>query len=101
MINYNNRDTSDDEVEIVNYFCKKIGIDLWVRKIDEINKINNDRNFYENITKRIRFLSYEFLNRDIILGHNRDDCYENIITNIDKKRSFDNLLGMIKLYFVN
>ena len=94
MINYNNRDTSDGEVEIVNYFCKKIGIDLWVRKIDEINKINNDRNFYENVTKRIRFLSYEFLNRDIILGHNRDDCYENIITNIDKKRSFDNLLGM-------
>ena len=30
----------------------------------------------------------------VLLGHNKDDCFENIITNISNKYSYENLSGM-------
>jgi tRNA(Ile)-lysidine synthase TilS/MesJ len=30
----------------------------------------------------------------ILLGHNKDDCFENILTNISNKSNYDNLSGM-------
>ena len=30
----------------------------------------------------------------VLLGHNKDDCFENIITNIINKKNYDNLSGM-------
>jgi tRNA(Ile)-lysidine synthase TilS/MesJ len=30
----------------------------------------------------------------VLLGHNKDDCFENIITNITNKNNYDNLSGM-------
>jgi tRNA(Ile)-lysidine synthase TilS/MesJ len=43
---------------------------------------------------------YELLsetNTYILLGHNKDDCFENIITNITNKNSYNNLSGMVTL----
>ena len=30
----------------------------------------------------------------VLLGHNKDDCFENILTNISNKSNYDNLSGM-------
>ena len=32
----------------------------------------------------------------VFLGHNKDDCFENIITNIINKKNYENLSGMMK-----
>ena len=60
------------------------------------------REVYENYTKRVRFNSYKKAFEleggigipIIILGHNKDDCLENILTNIAYKNKYDNLNGI-------
>ena len=95
MINYNNRETSKWEVDMVTNWCHIIDIPLYVRTIDEINRTrDSDREFYERITKKIRYNGYKYLQRPVILGHNLDDGIENIITNINNQTNIDNLLGM-------
>jgi tRNA(Ile)-lysidine synthetase-like protein len=101
-INYNNRDTSTDELNFVNYYCNKLDIKLYFRTIKEISRNrclhNGLRNLYEEITKNIRYDMYKLnINNDrtyILLGHNKDDCFENILTNISNKSNYDNLSGM-------
>lgn len=98
-INYNNRKTSSDELDFVNYFCHSLNIKLVYRTIDEIKRIqcchNGLRNLYEDITKKIRFDMYRLLKPAyVLLGHNKDDCFENIITNIGNKNNYENLSGM-------
>lgn len=95
MIDYNNRETCENEVKFVNWWCSYLKIPLVVRKITEINRSRDtDREFYESITKDIRFNVYKFVGNPVVLGHNRDDCLENVFSNIKKLRSLDNLLGM-------
>jgi tRNA(Ile)-lysidine synthetase-like protein len=107
-INYNNRPETQDEVNFLIWICKKLKVDLYVRTITEIKRqkaMDNDmREVYENYTKRVRFNSYrkvnEVINGDskaipiVILGHNKDDCLENILTNIAYKNKYDNLNGI-------
>tara|TARA_B100000424_G_scaffold270795_1_gene271154 strand:+ start:211 stop:1662 length:1452 start_codon:yes stop_codon:yes gene_type:complete len=94
IINYSNRDSSNDEVNMVRYWFGILEIPLYVRKIDEIVREKSDRQFYEKHTNDIRFNCYKKLNNPIILGHNRDDKMENIIANINKCQNYDNLYGM-------
>jgi tRNA(Ile)-lysidine synthetase-like protein len=110
-INYNNRDTSGKELEFVKYYCQTLNIKLYYRTIYEISRndchYNGLRNLYELITKNIRFNFYKqvmqlYNNKAlIVLGHNRDDCFENIITNITKKQNYDNLSGMSKISYID
>ncbi len=95
-INYGNRDSADEEEEACRHYCHKLGIRLYVRHITEIKRNRSfDRDFYEQITRKIRFNSYkEFKDYAIVLGHNKDDSLENIFSNIKKKIHYDNLLGM-------
>lgn len=101
-INYGNRDSSTAEEDLVaDYVCNKLGFNLYTRRITELKRSRNsdDRTFYEEITKEIRFQTYrEIADGDpdayVILGHNHDDTIENIITNITKKKHYDNLKGM-------
>lgn len=101
-INYNNRDTSTDELHFVNYYCNKLGIKLYYRTINELKRIdclhNGLRDLYEEITKNIRYDMYrQNIKNDstyVLLGHNKDDCFENILTNISNKSNYDNLSGM-------
>jgi tRNA(Ile)-lysidine synthase TilS/MesJ len=69
---------------------------LYVRDIDEIHRrrSTNYRNTYEDTTRKIRFSFYEYFKCPIILGHNKDDCIENILSNLSKQIHFDNLFGM-------
>jgi tRNA(Ile)-lysidine synthetase-like protein len=94
-INYKNRESQDLEVEMVGRWLEKLNIEFHVRNIDEIKRSRDkDREFYEKITRDIRFEMYTKLNGTVILGHNKDDSLENIISNISKRKSYENLLGM-------
>ena len=94
-IDYNNRGTSKLDRELCVRWCKELGINVYVRKIDEISrKRDKDREIYESITKNTRYDIYKKLGRHVILGHNRDDTVENIISNIIKRKNYDNLFGM-------
>jgi tRNA(Ile)-lysidine synthetase-like protein len=101
-INYANRETSDKETEFVRLWCSYIGVPLFVRKIDEIHRPTcmkfGLREMYESYTKEVRFKCYKQLSSInkysfILLGHNKDDCFENILTNMNKG-NFENMKGM-------
>jgi tRNA(Ile)-lysidine synthetase-like protein len=95
MIDYGNREEHEKEVDFVAWFCKELDVPFYVRRIKELKRTRDgNREFYEKVTKNIRFGSYKFLNNPVILGHNLDDCFENCITNIMSHRSKDNLFGM-------
>ena len=59
---------------------------------------NDLRDVYESYTKRIRFNSYKAFSDGkiptVILGHNKDDCFENILTNISYNCKYENLIGV-------
>jgi tRNA(Ile)-lysidine synthetase-like protein len=110
-INYDNRDECEDELKFVKKYCAILNIKLYYRTIEEIKR--NDchqkglRELYENITKDIRLDMYKqvanlYDNKSIILlGHNKDDCFENIITNISMKNNYENLSGISRLSVIN
>lgn len=99
-INYNNRDTSNDEEMFVRYWSTKWGIRLYVRKFTEINRPlcmkYEMREVYETYTRNVRYACYReaWTKAKVILLHNQDDCFENIMTNITQKGKYENLLGM-------
>ncbi len=95
MIDYCNRSEHEQEIKFVKWFCHQLGVPLYVRKISELKRHRDGtREFYELVTRNIRFNSYKYLERPVVLGHNLDDCFENCITNIMTQRSKDNLYGM-------
>ena len=103
-INYKNRRESDDEADFIANFCYKHNIKLYVREINEINRNKcmlseiNMREIYEDYTRKIRFNTYKAVFNDnnpvVILGHNKDDAFENILTNITYNCKYNNLKGM-------
>jgi tRNA(Ile)-lysidine synthetase-like protein len=108
FINYNNRDESNTELKFVKKYCAVSGVKLFHRTINEISRkdchLNGIREIYETATKEIRFNTYKqvselFPNKEtiVMMGHNKDDCFENIITNIISKHNYDNLSGTEKM----
>jgi tRNA(Ile)-lysidine synthetase-like protein len=100
-INYANRPTSYEESNFVNWWCYKNGFKLYTRNITEINRNNSNkfemRDTYELYTRNVRFGCYKSLkliNPVVALGHNKDDCFENILTNITSQYKYENLNGM-------
>jgi tRNA(Ile)-lysidine synthetase-like protein len=95
-INYNNRDTCEKECDLLRSYAATLGVPLYIRTITEINRSRNSsfRALYEDITRRIRFSFYSWFNCPVILGHNLDDCFENVFTNLSKQIHFENLFGM-------
>ena len=99
-VNYNNNTTSQFELQFVKTYCSSLNIKLYHRTINEINRNscrnNGLRDIYEDITQKIRFDLYKQVENKpfVALGHNKDDCFENIITNIIQKKHYNNLYGM-------
>lgn len=99
-LNYSNRDTSNDERDMCICYCRYFNIPIIVRNITEIKRNRHkDRELYEEVTRKIRFGMYKLIqekyNHSIIaLGHNKDDCLENIFSNIIKCQKYSNLSGM-------
>lgn len=107
-INYANRgEVCKREKNMLAIWAKYLKIKLYVRDIEEINRpicMEWDlRNLYESYTRDVRFQSYIDVAKingwcdgywGIMLGHNHDDCVENIFTNIVNKTKYENLYGM-------
>ena len=106
-INYNNRESSDLETKFVKWWCYKTNTPLYTRTIHEINRPKcmelEMRELYETYTKNVRFGTYQTVWQHelgkqgkplIILGHNKDDCFENIMTNMTFRCKYENLTGM-------
>lgn len=95
-ISYNNRDKCEYERHFIKHYCSILKVPLYIRNIWEIKRSQDKyRDLYETVTQIFRFDLYKkFNNAVILLGHNKDDCFENIITNTLKARSLNNLKGM-------
>jgi tRNA(Ile)-lysidine synthase TilS/MesJ len=70
-----------------------------VRRIDEIKRKqcadNQLRTVYEKYTRDVRYATYKTLGpHPVVMGHNKDDCLENILQNIGSCQKYDNLSGM-------
>jgi tRNA(Ile)-lysidine synthetase-like protein len=103
FINYMNRETCIEEEEFVKGWCNHIGVKLYVRRIPEMNRATcmkyELRDLYETYTRNVRFSTYKYVagaykTPIVIMGHNNDDCIENILTNITQQRKYDDLKGM-------
>jgi tRNA(Ile)-lysidine synthetase-like protein len=107
FINYNNRYSSKLELEFVKNYLDRLSSDEeynFYKTITSIKRNGNTkhlRDVYEDSTRKIRFDMYKQIlllpnvnAKYIVLGHNKDDCMENIFTNISKCQKYDNLLGM-------
>lgn len=102
-INYANRLSCAEEEEFLKSWCGFLGIPLYIRAINEINREDckkyGMREIYESYTREVRFKTYKLVWGDespayVVLGHNRDDIFENIMTNIAQKTKYDSLDGM-------
>lgn len=93
---YNNRDCCTMELEFLKDWADFLETPLFVREIDEIQRSRSTkyRTMYEDVTRRIRFSFYKYFSCPVVLGHNRDDTFENMFSNLSKGIHFDNLAGM-------
>ena len=114
-INYCNR--PDNEEAFVRDWCRHLSVRLCVRRIREIQRVPamtfELRETYETYTKNCRMHAYHQANgfavaadgggggeggaAVVAMGHNQDDCFENILTNICQKQKYENLCGMTTL----
>jgi tRNA(Ile)-lysidine synthetase-like protein len=106
-INYSNRTETKHEQDFVELWCKDYShVRCFSRAIVEINRPqcmrHGLRELYETYTRNVRFACYDYAlqsmnaSKDdtiVILGHNKDDAFENIITNIKAIEKLDNLAG--------
>ena len=101
-INYNNRAECALEEDLIKYWCNLLGIPLYIRRLTEINRPKcmeyNMREVYESYTRDMRFYAYTNTaiggQSYIMLGHNKDDTIENILTNTASQSHYENLCGM-------
>ena len=117
---YGNREESEQEYSFIADFCDDLGIPLvmyripWLRRGNvsrefvvsreaaKERETNVSREFYEKMTREIRFMVYrhvancsETLKRaPVVLGHIRDDIVENIMTNFVRGDHLDWLGAM-------
>jgi tRNA(Ile)-lysidine synthase TilS/MesJ len=119
-IMYGNRKESEQEYSFIADFCDDLGIPLvmyripWLRRGNvsreaacerETNvsreaacerETNVSREFYERMTREIRFMVYRIVSEGapVVLGHIRDDIVEDIMTNFVRGDHLDWLGAM-------
>ena len=100
-INYCNRSNSMDEEEFVVSWVNSLRLNVWVRRLKEIQRepcMKNDmRSVYETYTRNVRYACYKSIGGTVVLGHNKDDCLENIFQNISHQSKYENLNGMVAI----
>lgn len=102
-INYRNKPTNTIEEQFLKDWCSFLKIKLIIRRINEIRRDpcmhHEMRELYETYTRNVRYGTYKaaavsHAKPSVVLGHNKDDCFENILTNITNVRKYENLMGM-------
>ncbi len=95
-IAYNNRPCCPDECNLLRWYSQTLGVPLYIRQITEMQRVRTSglRAVYEEATRKIRFAFYKWFGCPVVLGHNLDDCFENVFQNLSKQIHFENLFGM-------
>ncbi len=99
---YGNRAVSRQEYAFIARYCARLGVPLYVYKIEWLRRGEVEREFYESVTRDIRFHVYKAVaaacgvttEPTVLLGHIQEDVVENIWTNLTKCQHLDNLAGM-------
>lgn len=91
---YGNRNVSFQEAHFIGDFCYRLNIPLYLYKIDWLKRGEVDREFYESMTRAIRFSVYKAVGGKVFLGHIQEDVVENIWTNFAHGTHLDNLAKM-------
>jgi len=98
-INHMIREEADSETEYVKEFCKNLGIECYIKRIDVIKIANNLKRGTEETGRKIR---YEFFNEilektasnKIATAHNSNDKVETILMNILRGSGLSGLKGI-------
>jgi tRNA(Ile)-lysidine synthetase-like protein len=88
---YNNRPESLQEKSFVAEYCRRLQIPVRFYTIRHLRRDSVKRDFYETMTREIRFNVYRAMRCPILLGHIRDDVVENVWTNFAHGTHLDNL----------
>ena len=99
---YGNRTESNYEFNFIKYYCSKLNIKLYYYNIEYLTRKNIDRDFYEKMTRDIRFNLYKSVSKyvnnpnnfSVYLGHIKDDVVENIWSNFSKGQHLFDLKKM-------
>jgi tRNA(Ile)-lysidine synthetase-like protein len=95
---YGNRIESEHEYRFLAEYCKKLKVPLYAYRIPWLRRSKVDRQFYEDMTRQLRFWVYRQVATDpstpIFMGHIQDDVVENIWTNIASCTHTGNLKKM-------
>lgn len=100
-IEHSNRKEAIAEREFLVNYCNLLGVKIYYRTIDYMDRSTKylDRSIYETESKSLRFNLYRYAIKQedligICMGHHQGDCVENILTNLIKGKSFENLQMM-------
>jgi len=98
-INHMIREEADEETEYVKDFCKELGVECYIKRIDVVKIANNLKRGTEETGRQIR---YEFFNEilektnsnKIATAHNNNDKVETILMNILRGSGTSGLKGI-------
>lgn len=98
-INHMIRKEADSETEYVKEFCKKLGIECYIKRIDVVKIANNLKRGTEETGRQIRYEFFEEIlkktnSNKIATAHNNNDKVETIIMNILRGSGTSGLKGI-------
>lgn len=94
---YGNRDVSEEEFAFLKTYCRRLDVPLYAYRIEWLRRADAEREYYEEITRRIRFMVYRCVGGaepHVALGHIQDDIVENVWTNLAHATHLTNLVKM-------
>ena len=94
---YGNRDVSEEEFAFLRTYCRRLDVPLYAYRIEWLQRADAEREFYEEMTRRIRFAVYRSVggsDAHVALGHIQDDIVENIWSNLAHATHLTNLTKM-------
>jgi tRNA(Ile)-lysidine synthetase-like protein len=94
---YGNRDVSEEEFAFLKTYCRRLDVPLYAYRIEWLRRADAEREYYEEITRRIRFAVYRCVGGaepHVALGHIQDDIVENVWTNLAHATHLTNLVKM-------
>ncbi len=94
---YGNRKESEHEYHLLAKFCVRLDVPLFTYRIKWLKRGEIDRQFYEEMTRDLRFATYHAVGLQepcVMMGHIKDDVVENIWTNIAHCHHLGNLKKM-------
>ena len=94
---YGNRKESEHEYRLLAEFCARLAVPLSVYRIKWLRRGEIDRQFYEDMTRDLRFATYHAAAEGepcVMMGHIKYDVIENVWTNIAHCHHLGNLKKM-------